>query len=113
MAVSLSDRLKSFNNNAKSSDWVRFIQDHKEYIKLNSNRRRLNINEISIYKHRIREFITVQQLCSYELVWILFLINDLTVKPTLENKTLLYIPAPAIIDDLRKKHKAFTSKQSL
>lgn len=113
MTTPLSTILKNYTNTATDSNWIRFIQDHKEYIKNRSNRRQLNINEISIYKNKLREFITVQQLCPYDLVWILFLINDMTDRMSLENKNALYVPDTTTINDLKKKYNTFTSKQTL
>lgn len=113
MVYSLSDRLRGYNNAAKNTDWVRFIQDHKEYIKLQSNRRRLTLNEVSVYKHRIKEFIIVQQICTYELIWILLLINNLLDTVSLENKTFLYVPSSEIINNLRKKYVTYIGKKSL
>lgn len=113
MAISLYTKLKNYNNTAKDTNWVKFIQDHKEYIKTQSNRRRLTINEISVYRHRVKEFIIVQSLCEYELIWILLLINDMLDNISLENKTLLYVPSKDIIDDLRKKYTTFVGKQTL
>lgn len=86
--------------------WVQFVNDHKRYIRQNSDIQTFNTYDLLRYRYRPEEFFKDKASCSSDTTWIYLLVNDIRSPEEFNTSiTRLWMPTYSLIEQLRKSYE--------
>ena len=109
MTTSLLSQLESKIDKLSNTDksWVTFIHDHINFIRNEATTIPVTDADRDRYRHKFEHFLRDNQ-CHQSVIWIAFLINDLSMYEEFIFKDTVMIPNISYINTLYRKYR--TSK---
>ena len=108
-AINLNIQHELYNDT--SSDWLQFIQDHREYLRERSEYTEVTPNEMAYYQYRIRKYLAYKGYDpQYEKVFRIInnLFHDYDFNDTV---THVYFPDTSVIAELWRLYLTVQSQQ--
>jgi hypothetical protein len=109
-AINLNIQHELYNDT--SSDWLQFIQDHREYLRERSEYTEVTPNEMAYYQYRIRKYLEHKSYGTmYELIF--RIVNYLTRDSDFNSSiTGVYFPNTDDIIELRRLYQTVQAQLS-
>lgn len=96
--------INTYTLNEADSDWVHYLQDHREYIQERSNKVTIDPSEMVYYRYRIRKYLQHRGNsvdCELAFRLINYIKSDLDFN---ESITEVYIPPVSVIRELQRSY---------